>query len=131
MSQMRNGLERTKYQERTIAEFVSNFGFLIGSSQGKSVLDGYPQPRVVDKTGLTGKYTFILEYYNATTAGLAARVAAQTGKALPPGVNDPDDGGPTIFTAIQKQLGLRLNKTADVPVDVIVVDNLDKLPTAD
>jgi uncharacterized protein (TIGR03435 family) len=41
------------------------------------------------------------------------------------------DGGPTIFTAIQKQLGLRLDKTADVPVDVIVIDNLDKLPTAD
>jgi uncharacterized protein (TIGR03435 family) len=129
MTQMRGGLERTKYQERTMAEFVSNLGFLIGSAQGKSVLDGYPQPRVIDKTGLTGKYTFILEYYNATAANLSAQLAAKNREGVPPAVSDPDDSGPTIFTAIQKQLGLRLNKTADVPVDVIMVENVDKLPT--
>jgi len=125
----RSGLERTKYQERTIREFVSNLGFLIGSSQGKSVLDGYPQARVVDKTGLTAKYTFVLEYYNASSANLAARLNTEIGRGagVPP---DPDDGGPTIFSAI-KQLGLRLDKTADVPIDVIVVDSIDKLPTPD
>ena len=95
-----------------MAEFVSSLGFLIGSSQGKSVLDRYTQPRVIDKTGLRGKYTFILEYYNATAANLMAQFAAEKGIALPPGASDPDDGGPR-FTAIQKQLGLRLNKTAD------------------
>ena len=129
ISQTRGGLARTKYQERTMAEFVSNLGFLIGSSQGKSVLDGYLQPHVIDKTGLTGKYTFILEFYNAAFANLSAQLAAEKGIALPPAAGDPDDGGPTIFTAIQKQLGLRLNKTADVPVDVIVVENVDKVPT--
>ena len=41
----------------------------------------------------------------------------------------PDGGLPNIFTAIQKQLGLRLNKTADVPMDVIVVESVDKVPT--
>jgi uncharacterized protein (TIGR03435 family) len=131
MSQERGGLTRTKYQERSIAEFASNLGFIIGSAQGKNVLDGYPQPRVIDKTGLTGKYTFILEFYNATNADLAARLAAQTGKASPAAASDPDEGGPTIFSAIQKQLGLRLNKIADVPVDTIVVENLEKLPTPD
>lgn len=60
------GLKRTKYQERTMADFLSNLGVLIGSSQGKSVRDGFLQPRVADKTGLTGKYTFILEYYAAS-----------------------------------------------------------------
>jgi uncharacterized protein (TIGR03435 family) len=131
MSQVRGGLTRTKYQERSIAEFVSNLGFIIGSAQGKSVLDGYPQPRVIDKTGLAGKYTFILEFYNASNANLAARVAAQTGKAPLVAASDPDEGGPTIFNAVQKQLGLRLNKIADVPTDTIVVENLDKLPTPD
>jgi uncharacterized protein (TIGR03435 family) len=129
----RGGQQKTKYQERTMAQFISNLGYLIGSSQGKSVLEGFPQPRVVDKTGLTGTYTFILEYYNATTANLGSRlppgVAPDPGNVAPPAAGDPDAGLPNILTAIQKQLGLRLNKTADVPVDMIVVESLDKVPT--
>jgi uncharacterized protein (TIGR03435 family) len=130
----RGGQQRTKYQERTTAQFISNLGFLIGSSQGKGVLEGYPQPRVVDKTGLTGTYTFILEYYNATMANLRTTLPLSAppdaGNGTPPAAaSDPGDGLPDIFTAIQKQLGLRLNKTADVPVDVIVVESVDKVPT--
>jgi uncharacterized protein (TIGR03435 family) len=126
----RGGQTRTKYQERTMTEFISNLGFLIGGSQGKGVLDGFPQPRVADKTGLTGKYTFVLEYYNAGMAGLSAMPAApDPGAASPPVAGEPDSG-PNIFTAIQKQLGLRLDKTAAVPLDVIVVDSVDKVPTA-
>jgi uncharacterized protein (TIGR03435 family) len=128
-----SGQTRTKYQERTMAEFVSNLGFLIGSSQGKGVLDGFPQPRIIDKTGLTGKYTFILEYYNADMARVAALAApgagSDAGAASPP-VASEAGGGPDIFTAVRKQLGLRLDKVAAVPVDVIVVDSVDKVPTA-
>ena len=132
----RNGEEKTKYQERTIADFVSNLGFLIGMSQGKSVTSGYPQPRVVDKTGLTGKYTFVLEFYNAGSAQLAASLQASqprpdSAAGAPAVASDPDGGGPNIFVAIQKQLGLRLDKSADVPLDVIVVDSVDKVPTED
>ena len=29
----------------------------------------------------------------------------------------------------QKQMGLRLDKTADIPVDVIVVESIEKVPT--
>jgi len=138
MSQSRGGQEKTKYQERTMAEFISNLGFLIGSSQGKSVTQGFLQPRVVDRTGLTGKYTFILEYYNAGTAELTRQLASlaqsradsATGNAAPPAASDPG-GGPSIFAAIQKQLGLRLDKTPDVPLDMIVVESVDKVPTAD
>ena len=106
-----------------MAEFVSNLGFLIGSSLGRSVLDGVLQPRVVDKTGLTGRYTFILEYYDETVAGLARSLPSAAAA-------DPDSGGPTIITAIQKQLGLRLDKSAAVPLQMIVVDRVDKVPTA-
>jgi uncharacterized protein (TIGR03435 family) len=128
----RGGQTRTKYQERTMAQFVSNLGFIIGSSQGKSVTDGFLQPRVVDKTGLTGKYTFILEYYNAGMANLAVLLPprADSDASSPPVASEPQGDLPNIFTAIQKQLGLRLDKVADVPLDVIVVDSVDKLPTA-
>lgn len=137
MGQIQGGQQRTKYQERTMAEFVSNLGFLIGSSQGKSVTQGFLQPRVIDKTGLTGKYTFILEYYNASTAGRLrqlnslepTRADSATGGASSPAASDPDGGGPDIFTAIQKQLGLRLDKTGGLPLEVIVVESVDKVPT--
>jgi len=115
-----------------MAEFVSNLGYVIGSSMGKPVTQGYPQPRVVDKTGLAGKYTFILEY--STEAGQAmslqmAGLGRDAATAPPATASDPGGGAPNIIVAIQKQLGLRLDKTADIPLPVIIVDKLDKTPT--
>jgi uncharacterized protein (TIGR03435 family) len=31
--------------------------------------------------------------------------------------------------AVEKQLGLRLEKAKDIPLDVIVVDHVDEVPT--
>ncbi len=113
--------QRVKYQEWPMSTFVGGLGFLIGRALGKSLDDGFLQPRVVNKTGLTGKYTFILEYDCAACAPLNAKPA-----------DTANDAGayPEIFVALQKQLGLRLEKTADVPVRVVVVDSVDKIPTA-
>lgn len=84
------------------------------------MLPGGPlQPRVADKTGLAGQYTFILEYNCPACAPLTANSSGQ----------DDDAGFPDLFGAIQKQLGLRLNKAADVPIDTVVVDGVDKIPT--
>jgi len=73
---------------------------------------------VVDKTGLTGRYTFTLEF----------------SQPFPPGYTLPQDSPaadlPDLFVALREKLGLRLNKTHGVPVDVIVVDSLDSFPTA-
>jgi uncharacterized protein (TIGR03435 family) len=131
----KGGGQRTKYQERTMAEFVSNLGFLIGTSQGKGANDGYLQPRVVDKTGLAGRYTFLLEYSSEGAAALARQFPLQ-GNAAPANSSplpssDPGSGLPTIFVAIQKQLGLRLDKVPNVPLDMIVVESVDKVPTPD
>jgi uncharacterized protein (TIGR03435 family) len=57
---------------------------------------------VVDRTGISGSYEIALSY-------------------------GPDDTGPSIFTAIQP-LGLRL-ESAKVPVEVLVIDHIDKAPT--
>jgi len=62
---------------------------------------------VVDKTGLTGKYDFKLEYVPA------ARAAAD------------ETGGPSIFTALQEQLGLKL-EPAKEPMDVLVIDSIEQ-----
>jgi uncharacterized protein (TIGR03435 family) len=131
----RGGGQRTKYQERTMADFVANLGFLIGSSQGKTVTDGYLQPRVVDKTGLPGRYTFVLEYSSEGAAVLMRQFPLQGNGApassSPLSASDPGSGLPTIFVAIQKQLGLRLDKIPNGPLDMIVVESVDKAPTPD
>lgn len=113
--------ERVKYQEYSMSTFASGLGFLIGRALGRSLDDGFVQPRVVNKTGLTGKYTFILEFDCAACAPLNAK----------PTDTATDTGAyPEIFVALQKELGLRLEKTMDVPVRVVVVDSVDKIPTA-
>jgi uncharacterized protein (TIGR03435 family) len=67
---------------------------------------------VLDKTGLTGVYDFTLD-----TSGLGFN-------GLPP--QDPN-AGPSIFTAIQDNLGLRL-EAQRAPVDVLVIDHVEKIP---
>ena len=61
---------------------------------------------------------------------LPPRGDSDTGNASPPAASDPNGGMPNTFVAIQKQLGLRLDKAAAVPMDMIVVQSVDKVPTA-
>jgi uncharacterized protein (TIGR03435 family) len=61
---------------------------------------------VIDKTGLAGKYSYTLTY---------------TPDDAPPG----DASGPSIFTALQEQLGLKLESTKG-PVEFLVIDHVEK-----
>jgi uncharacterized protein (TIGR03435 family) len=64
--------------------------------------------KVVNKTGLEGGYDFTLDY-------------------APDGA-DASDPRPSIYTALEEQLGLKLEPARE-PVDVIVVDHIER-PTA-
>ena len=76
-------------------------------------LDG--DPPIIDKTGLTGKYDLMLEY--ATPLGNA------------PGGPPPDPMAiPELFEALKQQLGLQL-VPKKVPLDFVVVESFDKLPS--
>jgi uncharacterized protein (TIGR03435 family) len=77
---------------------------------------------VVDRTGLTGNYDFDLSY---TPDQLPQRPAG-TPADQPLTVNGVaiDPNGPSIFTALQEQLGLKLDSTRG-PVDVLVIDSID------
>ena len=99
------------------------------SSSGRSIeqlvpmlanLVGRP---VIDKTGLAGLYDVALKY--APTG----RTAGPFGP--PPGAPEPavDPDSPSLFTAVQEQLGLKL-ENARGPVEVVVIDRLEK-PTLD
>jgi uncharacterized protein (TIGR03435 family) len=49
--------------------------------------------------------------------------------APPPGIQPIDPNGPSLFTALQEQLGLKLESTKG-PVEVLVIDSVDH-PTPD
>lgn len=67
---------------------------------------------VVDRTGLTGRYDLKLDWTPDSTAPLTP--ANNTANAA-------DPSGPSLFTAVQEQLGLKL-KAAKEPVPVFVVE---------
>jgi hypothetical protein len=57
-----SGHQRNQYQERRTGDLATHLGFQVGRALGRSVDAACFQPRVVDKTGLPGTYSFILEY---------------------------------------------------------------------
>jgi len=107
---------------------------------------------VVDQTGLTGKYDIDLKYTPDASAmcspfggappplppgagagpGPGGQVAVLSGGPGGPGpggrgpdFTPPDPNGPTIFTALQDQLGLKL-ESGKGPVEIIVIDHAEK-----
>ena len=72
---------------------------------------------VIDKTGLTGKYDISMEW---------TPDESQTAM-LPPDAPRPapsDASGPSIFTALQEQLGLKL-ESGKAQVEVMVIDHVE------
>jgi uncharacterized protein (TIGR03435 family) len=63
---------------------------------------------VIDATGLTGKYDIAL-FWDMRDA------------------SEPD-AGPTLEAAVQSQLGLKLEQKKG-PVDIVVVDHAEKVPS--
>jgi uncharacterized protein (TIGR03435 family) len=111
----------------SIAAFCRGLGAQINRANGGDP-DG-PQPHVADKTGLTGIYEFTLEYAATLLMPGAMPPAPPADNAGMPAASDPGEGLPNIFTAVEKQLGLKLMKVKDVQVDVLIVDGADKIPT--
>ena len=65
--------------------------------------------RVVDRTGLTGYFDF--------------------GLAFSQSLDSQSDAAPSILDALREQLGLDLQETK-LAIDVVVVDRVDRTPTA-
>jgi bla regulator protein blaR1 len=76
---------------------------------------------VVDRTGLTGGFDWDLEWTPAN------------GEPAPPprdGMAEPPRDGPWIFTALEEQLGLKLEPTKG-PVQVLIIDRVQQLISDD
>jgi uncharacterized protein (TIGR03435 family) len=88
-----------------------------------------PRPHVADKTGLSGMYEFVLEYATTLPPPGAPNAAPPPAAAPVPTASDPGGDARGFFAAFER-LGLKLTKVKDVPVDILVVDAADKVPTA-
>jgi uncharacterized protein (TIGR03435 family) len=91
----------------------ANMGDFTGLMQS-AVLD---RP-VVDQTELTGRYDFTLVWTpdDSQFSGMGAKIPPPTDSANAP---------PNLYTAIQEQIGLKLDATK-APADVMVVDHVEK-----
>lgn len=77
---------------------------------------------VVDQTGLTERYDFNLNWTPDQS-----QFAAMGGNVPPPNLDDPN-APPSLYTALQEQLGLKLESTK-AKTDVMVIDHID-VPSA-
>jgi len=75
---------------------MSQFAKGLGDMAGRTV---------IDNTGLTGNFDFKLDWSPSEA----------TGETLP-----------SIFVAVQEQLGLRLNSVKKAPVQVVVIESMEK-----
>ena len=89
------------------AQFLSQLTVLLGNQLHRPVLD---------KTGLTGKYDFTIEF------------APDLNVPTPPSADNAAEPAPDLARSLPQQLGLRLaaNKAT---LDVIVIDKAEKVPT--
>jgi uncharacterized protein (TIGR03435 family) len=77
---------------------------------------------VIDRTGLKGNFDFKLEWTPDPGQSGGPFGGGPPGADAPP---PPDPNGPSIFTAVQEQLGLRLESQKG-PVEMLVIDKVEK-----
>ena len=93
-------------------------------AQLTNVLARFVSRTVVDQTGLAGAFDFDLQW----TPDQMPQGREERPPGAPP-LPAIDPNGPSIFTAVQEQLGLKLESTKG-PVDVLVIDRVEH-PTED
>jgi uncharacterized protein (TIGR03435 family) len=81
-----------------------------------AILSDIARRPIINKTGLSGLYDFKLEWSPELMQGAGAN-----GQPPP----SPNNAGPSLFTALQEQLGLKL-ESAKEPVEVLVIDSVQR-----
>ncbi|HEV2324070.1 MAG TPA: TIGR03435 family protein [Terracidiphilus sp.] len=110
---------------RGVGVTTAQLAGIIGRSLGSTV---------VDKTGLTGKYNYTLNFApemgKGGMGGMPPPPPSSEGPAS--GASSSEDAAastpaaaPSIFTAVREQLGLKLQAKKE-PVDVVVIDHIQQ-----
>jgi uncharacterized protein (TIGR03435 family) len=115
-----NGGMRWAFRGQTI----SDLGLIAGRELGAYLGSGEFSPaRITDETGLTGRYDFRLEFGPSGSRGMPSPSEILSGA-----MEGPVGRAPDIVTAMEKQLGLTMTK-GKIPIDVLVIDNIERAPT--
>jgi uncharacterized protein (TIGR03435 family) len=88
-----------------------------------TLLSRFERQLVIDATGLKEAFAVELQW----TPDFVRSRATQDGPAPLLNGQPVDPNGPSLYTALQEQLGLRLESRRG-PVDVLVVDHAEKVP---
>jgi uncharacterized protein (TIGR03435 family) len=112
----KNGPKLEKAEEGANSSTNGSRGSIVGKALTMShfawVLSRTMNVPVVDGTGLAGAFNLTLQW------------SPDADKPLKPGETGADTG-PSIYTAIQQQLGLRL-QARKTPIEVVVIDHAEK-----
>jgi len=103
---------------------ISNFADMLLNWVGRPV---------VDTTGIKGLYDFTLDFTPDENSLLGQRMMAEGrslvgGPEFRPEVKEGSAEAPSIFAALQEKLGLKLEARKE-PVDIVVIDRVEKVPT--
>jgi uncharacterized protein (TIGR03435 family) len=88
-----------------------------------SVLSQQLGRQVLDQTGLKGNFDLTLKWTPEQGEGMMP--GGPGGGPPPDGAPPPDASGPSIFTALQEQLGLKLEATK-APAEVLDIDHAER-----
>jgi uncharacterized protein (TIGR03435 family) len=113
-----NGVRVTRetFRDYSMQELAQELAWPLGELSWEHVMS---VGRIVDKTGLLGKYDFRLEYAGTHSAG---------GAFAQSGADGQPSGVPDLFDAVQRQLGLKI-EASKAPTEILVVDHVDRMPT--
>jgi uncharacterized protein (TIGR03435 family) len=107
-----NGMMCSTFRNTTITDLLISLETFVAMEDAGMMTD---RAHVVDKTGLTGEYDFTLKF------SFVMRFPGQSSPSADPG------NGPDIATALEKQIGLRLQKSK-ASLEMIVIDHAERVP---
>ena len=120
----KDGTVRMRFRDYPLSDLVQQFSFALAAD-------------VIDRTGLTGKYDFTLEFTlpeNGSMVGRLATMPLSPGQMAPLSKSGPAEGQldsvSTVSSAMERQLGLRL-EASRIAVETLVIDHVEKTPTPD
>jgi bla regulator protein BlaR1 len=118
----KDGTVRMRFRDYGLSGLAQQFSFALGA-------------RIIDKTGLTEKYDFTLEFtlpQSGNMVGSFATLPLSPNQDAPLNSGGPNPGQsdsvPIVSSAMEKQLGLKL-EALKVAVDTLVIDHVEETPT--
>jgi uncharacterized protein (TIGR03435 family) len=118
----KDGVVRIRFRDYPLFDLTQQLSFALAT-------------HLIDRTGLGGNYDFTLEFTppeEGLLVGILATLPLSPGQTAPLNKNGPNPGQqdavPTISSAMEKQLGLKLEATK-ISVDILVIDHVEKTPT--